>query len=97
ADSGRTSDRWSWRPNLLVSVVGVTVQPRFWCLPTRCELSASRSLVVVGAGHWCGGSLSKSSPADGVAVHVCCMPLSAAVADVGVPSVEATAPYAGSC
>jgi hypothetical protein len=38
----------------------------------RCELSAARSLVVVGAGHPFGGSLSAAFTVDSVAVLLCC-------------------------
>jgi len=40
--------------------------------PSRCELLAPRSFVVVGAGRLSGGSLPGSFPADRVAVLVCC-------------------------
>jgi len=46
----------------------------------RCELQAARSLVVAGADHRSGGSLSKSSAADGVAVFLCCTVSSPAAA-----------------
>ncbi len=73
-----------------------TLVVRSTCRAPRCELSAARSLVVVGAGHPCGRSLSEAFTADCVAVLLCCTAPGVAVKlhgqDCGLKSLRGTGP-----